>query len=65
DPNTGAAFYKARVVVDKDELAALGKDIEMYPGMPADVLIVTGERTLVSYMFAPIRESFSKSFREH
>jgi HlyD family type I secretion membrane fusion protein len=63
DPQRGMAYYKARVVVDSDELSHL-ENVELYPGMPTDVLIVTGERTLLQYLFSPIRESFSKSFRE-
>jgi HlyD family secretion protein len=63
DPQQHSSFYKARVVVDSDELKAL-ENVELYPGMPADVLIITGRRTLLSYLFAPIRDSFSKSFRE-
>lgn len=63
DPQRGLSYYKARVVVDRGELDAL-KNVELYPGMPTDVLIVTGERTLLQYLFSPIRESFSKSFRE-
>jgi HlyD family type I secretion membrane fusion protein len=63
DPQRAISYYKARVVVDRGELDAL-KNVELYPGMPTDVLIVTGERTLLQYLFAPIRESFSKSFRE-
>jgi HlyD family type I secretion membrane fusion protein len=63
DPQRGTSYYKARVVVDSDELSHL-ENVELYPGMPTDVLIVTGERTLLKYLFAPIRDSFSKSFRE-
>lgn len=59
----GTAYYKARVAVDSEELEAL-EDVTLYPGMPADVLIKTGSRTLLTYLFAPIRDSFSKSFRE-
>jgi HlyD family type I secretion membrane fusion protein len=63
DPQRGISYYKARVVVDSDELSHL-ENVELYPGMPTDVLIVTGERTMLQYLFAPIRDSFSKSFRE-
>jgi HlyD family secretion protein len=63
DPQRGVSYYKARVVVDGDEMKALD-NVELYPGMPADVLIVTGSRTFLTYLFDPIRESFSKSFRE-
>ena len=63
DPQMGTSYYKARIVVDGDEIKAL-EEVELYPGMPTDVLIVTGTRTFLSYLFDPIRDSFSKSFRE-
>jgi HlyD family secretion protein len=66
DPKTGMSYYEARIEVDKKELQELNqlKNVQLYPGMPADTLIVTGSRTLLSYLFEPVRSSFSKSFRE-
>jgi HlyD family secretion protein len=32
--------------------------------MPADVMIVTGERTLLDYLIRPFVESITRSFRE-
>jgi HlyD family type I secretion membrane fusion protein len=66
DPNQGVSYYEARIEVDKKELDELNQmsNVQLYPGMPADTLIVTGSRTLLSYLFEPIRSSFSKSFRE-
>jgi hypothetical protein len=32
--------------------------------MPTDVMILTGERTLVDYLIRPFVESITKSFRE-
>jgi HlyD family type I secretion membrane fusion protein len=63
DERSGQSYYLARIEIDDEELRPL-KAVELYPGMPADVLIVTGERTLLSYLFSPITESFSKAFRE-
>ncbi|MBY0354346.1 MAG: HlyD family type I secretion periplasmic adaptor subunit [Rickettsiales bacterium] len=63
DERTGISYYLARIEIDEKELKAL-KEVELYPGMPAEVLIVTGERTLLAYLFSPITESFSKAFRE-
>ncbi len=63
DERNGTSYYKARIEVDSEELKNL-ENVELYPGMPADVLIVTGSRTMLSYLFSPIRDSFNKSFRE-
>ena len=63
DERTGQSYYLARIEIDDKELKPL-KEVELYPGMPTDVLIVIGERTLLSYLFAPITDSFNKAFRE-
>ncbi|GAA6155342.1 HlyD family type I secretion periplasmic adaptor subunit [Pyruvatibacter sp. HU-CL02332] len=64
DDRTGERYYKAQVLIDAKHLAEAGDDIQLTPGMPADVLIVTGERTLLSYLSQPLRDSFRRSFRE-
>ncbi len=64
DQRTGTQYFKARIEIDPKSLAALGTDVELTPGMMADVQIVTGERTLLSYLVSPIRDSFYNAFRE-
>jgi len=64
DQRSGASFYLARVEVDRDQIAGLASDIQLVPGMPAEVLIVTGERTLFGYLFQPFRDIFRRSLRE-
>lgn len=60
---TGQAFYKAKIVVNPKEIAKF-KDVELYPGMPADVLIVTGTTTFLQYLVSPITDTLDHSFRE-
>lgn len=60
---TGQPYYAAYVEIDPEELARLD-NVKLYPGMPADVLITTGERTLLRYLLDPIRDSFARAFRE-
>jgi len=59
----GASYYVARV-----EITEVPKDlqdqIDLYPGMPAEVMIATGERTFFEYLIAPIARSFRRAFRE-
>ena len=64
DPATSQPYYLARVEVDREELAQLSTLIELVPGMPAEVLIVRKERTMVEYLLEPFREAFRRSFRE-
>ncbi len=63
DQRTGENYYTARVVVDEGQLEKLD-NVELTPGMPTDVLIVTGSRTFFQYLFSPISDSFNRSFRE-
>lgn len=64
DKNTGESYYIAKIEIPQAELAALGKDIKLTSGMPADVLIVVGSRTMLSYIMRPIRESFGHAFHD-
>ncbi|MCC3751093.1 MAG: HlyD family type I secretion periplasmic adaptor subunit [Halorhodospira halophila] len=56
-------YYKVRAVVEDEELAKLG-DADLRPGMPADVMINTGERTPLQYLAKPITDAIARSFRE-
>lgn len=63
DQRTGNSYFIARIEADPDELKQL-KDVELSPGMPAQVLIVTGERTLLRYLLGPLNDALTHSFRE-
>ncbi|HSQ04248.1 MAG TPA: HlyD family type I secretion periplasmic adaptor subunit [Burkholderiales bacterium] len=63
DNKTGAGYYLTQVKVDEKELAEL-KYVKLAPGMPALVMIPTGERTALDYLLRPLTESVLKSFRE-
>ncbi len=64
DEMTGLKYYRARVEVTEDELARLGPDIKLSSGMPVELYIVTGERTLMQYLLKPLTDSLRRSFRE-
>jgi len=57
-------YYTVRIEVDKHFLQSLKKPIELYPGMPAEVMIRTGSRSFLSYLFRPIADSMHSAFRE-
>jgi epimerase transport system membrane fusion protein len=60
---TGAGYYLARVRVTEAGVRTLGER-KLLPGMPADVLIITGERTLLHYLMQPARDVMSQSMIE-
>ena len=55
--------YIVRVELPKEELA-LVHGFHPVPGMPADVLIQTSERTFFEYLSKPISDSMSRAFKE-
>lgn len=56
-------YYLARVEVSEEGYALLD-DLILVPGMPAEVLINTGSRTLFQYLTQPIRNAFARSLIE-
>lgn len=63
DERTGATWFAARVEVDPQSLAAY-RDAEMRAGMPAEVYVQTGSRTLLDYLLRPILVSAGRGMRE-
>jgi HlyD family type I secretion membrane fusion protein len=64
DERTGEPYFLAKVEVAPAELKRLAPEVELTPGMPAEVMILTGERTLLDYLIRPFIVSVTKSFRE-
>jgi HlyD family secretion protein len=64
DEGTRQPYYLARVHVDREEIRQSHANVELIPGMPAEVLIVTGERTMAEYLFQPFLDALWRSFRE-
>ncbi len=55
--------YIARISLPASELLRV-KGFSPTPGMPAEVMIQTAERTFVDYIARPITDSMSRAFRE-
>ena len=56
-------YYLARVELTKEGLKALG-DRNMQPGMQAEVLIKTGERSLLTYLLHPLTKRIAAAMTE-
>jgi len=57
---TGLSFYEIKIELDPDKAAG----IDIMPGMPAQAMIRTGERTVALYALSPILDSFDRAFRD-
>ena len=57
-------YYAVRVTVDRLRLHEIAPEIELAPGMPAEVFIETGERTMLEYLMQPFLQSVERAFRE-
>ena len=59
----GQAFFRSRIEIDKSERAKLG-DIKLTAGMPAEVLIQTGNRTAMEYLLKPMTDALVRGLNE-
>ncbi|KAB1075102.1 HlyD family type I secretion periplasmic adaptor subunit [Methylobacterium planeticum] len=64
DETTRQPYFLGIVEISKLEIPDLMKD-RLVAGMPAEVVITTGERTALSYMVSPFFEAMGRSFNEH
>jgi HlyD family secretion protein len=64
DPSTGLAYFPIHVQIPVEVMNELPSAI-LTPGLGAELFIVNGERTALSYLTQPVRESFSRAFREN
>lgn len=63
DERSGVPYFKARIEVSPEELKRLSYE-RIIPGMPVDVVIRTGERSLLDYLMQPLFSRVFSAFRE-
>ena len=64
DPNSQVSYYPVRVAIDQTDLAGI-RHLALRPGMPADLFIETGHRSMISYLTKPLRDQFARAFTEN
>jgi HlyD family type I secretion membrane fusion protein len=57
-------FYRVDVQIEPKELTKLKTEERITPGMPATVMLVSGKRTLMSFLVSPITDTLDHAFRE-
>jgi protease secretion system membrane fusion protein len=63
DERTGEIFYKIQAQVNQAGLNLL-RDSKVRPGMPVEVFVITGERTMMNYLFKPLFDRIRTSLVE-
>ena len=63
EERTGITYFLATVEADADQLSRVPQ-VKLYPGMPVEVGIVTGKRTMLAYLLQPFTDSFAHAFHE-
>jgi protease secretion system membrane fusion protein len=61
-PN-GTEYFLAQIETTKEGLRLMGKN-QIQAGMPAEVVVKTGERTFMTYLLKPLADRFARSFKE-
>lgn len=60
----GKSYYLVTVRTDKDYLGKADKPMSIIPGMTAEVDILTGERTVLTYILKPLLRASESAWRE-
>ena len=63
DQHTGVGYYLARVGVTPEGYKKLGKR-QLQSGMPVEVVFLTGERSLLTYLLHPLTKRLASSMKE-
>lgn len=63
DERSGATYYEARVKLPADDPQLIG--LSLYPGMPAEVSIVTGEQTFMTTLVRPLTDTIRRGVTQN
>ena len=64
DQASGERYFLTRTLVDDSILENLKTNVALYPGMPAQVFFIAGERTVADYLLSPLVDATYRAFRE-
>jgi HlyD family type I secretion membrane fusion protein len=63
DEQTKQPYFLARIVVEEDNIPVQIRD-RITAGMPSEIVVPTGERSVIDYLVRPLRNRASKALRE-
>jgi len=62
-PDGKTSYYSVRIALDRAALAA-NPTIQLKPGMPAEVYVTTGTRSILTYILKPLLDQFSRAMKD-
>lgn len=63
DAKTGMPYYRLRADITPEGQAIMSR-LDVRPGMPVELFVKTGERTLLTYLLKPLRDNLRLSLTE-
>ncbi|MET0241764.1 MAG: HlyD family type I secretion periplasmic adaptor subunit [Sphingobium sp.] len=57
------SFFPVRIVIDPAQLKR-NREVVLKQGMPAEIFIETGSRSMISYLTKPLQDQFARAFRD-
>lgn len=64
DSSTNTPYFAAEVAIEQEDFDRFYNGARLVPGMPAEVLIKTGNRTFLDYILSPLNRTVSTSLLE-
>ncbi|HOI53460.1 MAG TPA: HlyD family secretion protein, partial [Azonexus sp.] len=65
DQHSGLPYFNSHIQLTAAGLSKLQQQgLQIQPGIPAEVIVKTGERTLLQYIVQPLSNVLARTFRE-
>ncbi|REC94299.1 HlyD family type I secretion periplasmic adaptor subunit [Kushneria indalinina] len=65
DESTGESYYRGRVRVSETGQESMSdEEMQLLSGMPAEVMLRTGEKTLMGYVMQPVTDMLARAVRQ-
>ena len=60
----GESYYIVKIELTDSNVTSTGKSLELISGMTAQIDILTGKRSIMSYLSSPLTKTFTTAFTE-
>ena len=64
DEQTGEPYFLADLRISPASMKKIDPSVQLTPGIPADTMIVTSERSIFTYLVGPLKDVVSDAMRE-